>query len=560
MNPTSIGQIDERGYLNGFSKRGYTPPKCLLELVANILDSQDKVSNQKMNRKAIFDVQRTYTKLIDNGFGMNLDAITDMFALHRENHSNDASRGVAGIGAKPSLSILSQKTPLALYTRRMGGDYLCVDVPWDAIHREGKYTGMITLRSMTDTERAEFIRERSDMSMMNGNEYHGTTIRFQTNDLLEEVIRENFEEIEASELQDPLDRIASVFGKESTEFIYKHYERKEPKKLGLYNYFKGQQAEFLTGYSEDSIEQWSTPNGSTHRFIWRKRDGEASEIIKVGKGWSIKPEQSTTNFLGLVHAGNYTVKTGFRIDPAIFDPEAPALPENEVQYGATVEQFLGTSPLNREYVASNKLYRNKQILGILHPELTIANARANAETNFEFHLVQCEVYFNPISSQDNLQDRAMGTQENKNQFNPTGPPKNFLRLVKAIRHAKFVDIWAAMKQSIPVAAGVEEEVEEEELDEVAPPPPVRTGALDTYIQIKKEPPPLPPSPASSVSESSDEETEIAMERPPPQLGGGVRGEELRRRITQLHEVIQSNTWYTDAHYVEIYRLIDTLLH
>ena len=559
---TTIGQIDERGYLNGFTKRGYTPPKCLLELIANILDSQDKVQSQRLTRKAIFDIQRALTKLIDNGFGMNREAVTDMFALHRENHSGDASRGVAGIGAKPSLSILSQKTPVTLYTRRPGQEYLCVEVPWDAIHREGRYTGMIHVRAMTEAEIQTFIRERSDNSMMNGNDYHGTTVQFRTNDILEKVIRANFEPIEESQLEDPLDRIDVVFGKEHTEFILKHYDSRESKKLQLYNYFGGIQADYLTGIEEDIVEQWSTPDGETHRFIWRKANGEGYEITPFGKGWKTKPERVTGNILGCIHAGNYIVRTGFRIDPAIYNPDEPKEPENKSRYGAYAEQFLGQSPMNREYAVSNKIYRNNQVLGLVHPDLTEANARANAHTNFEFQLVQCEIYFNPVSSQDNLQDKAMGTQENKNQFNPNGPPKNFIRLVKAIRHEKFENIWGAIQSTLPVVPAPPAPTPPAPAPPAPPAPAPPAPAPPAPAPPRPTPPvpPLPPSPPNDTDDESDADTETVTEydsdTPPV---GGIRGEALRGQLLELYDTLDDDTWYSSEDHVTFANLLAALL-
>ncbi len=569
---TAIGQIDERGYLNGFTKRGYTNPKCFEELVANILDSQDKVQSQHFTRKAVFKIERALTKLIDNGFGMNRTAVIDMFALHRENHSGDYSRGVAGIGAKPSLSILSEKTPITLYTRRPGGEYLCCEVPWDIIHRDGQYTGMIRVRCMIESEIQAFLKERVENGMTNGSEAHGTTIQFKTNNTLETIIRENFEPIGKSELQDPLDRIDVVFGKEKTDFILQTYDSAEEKKLDLYNYFGGIQAEYLTGISEDIIEQYTSLDGKKHRFLWRNANGEAYEITPHGKNWKTKPEQVYTNTHGFNQVGEYTVRTGFRIDPAIYNPDDPKEPSNISRYGSYAEKFLGESPMNRDYAIFQKIYRNNQVLGLVNPEVTVGNARADAETNFEFNLVQCEIYFYPISSQDNLQDKAMGTQENKNQFNPNGPPKNFTRLVKAIRHQKFEEIWAAIQESISPPQDEEDEEEEEEEEEISA---VSTSlvrdmngateptTLDQYIQIQRVPypplPSLPISPPSVGKEEENEEEEEEERHTPHSSSSSVLGETLRNQLLELYDIIEKRTLYTSSEHITLSALLTSLL-
>ena len=43
----NVGSIDEKGYLAGMERRGYSEPKCLLELIANSLDAQDGVIHER---------------------------------------------------------------------------------------------------------------------------------------------------------------------------------------------------------------------------------------------------------------------------------------------------------------------------------------------------------------------------------------------------------------------------------------------------------------------------------------------------------------------------------
>ena len=56
----AIGSIDEGGYLNGIHRRGYTHPKSLLEIVANILDALDEIQNapSTFSPFGYFDIQR----------------------------------------------------------------------------------------------------------------------------------------------------------------------------------------------------------------------------------------------------------------------------------------------------------------------------------------------------------------------------------------------------------------------------------------------------------------------------------------------------------------------
>jgi hypothetical protein len=270
-----VGSIDERGFLNSLDRKGFTPEKCLLELVANTLDALDKLAKrQELQKKLAFDVQRTFIRMVDNGIGMDHVGVANMFAMHRENHKSDTSRGVSGIGAKPALSILSSKKTMHIYTRKTDGEYLCVTVPWDEIHRAGKYTGMVNIRRMNDTEKKEFEEERDEHCI------HGTTIKFPYNDRLKNTIEANFTPI--GDDSKPLDRIGVIFGRESMECVYTHFEKiGEVYTLQKYDYFNGLDTDFYKGRSVETIEHWCSQD-KPDRFIWNN-DGNKQEIIADGR-------------------------------------------------------------------------------------------------------------------------------------------------------------------------------------------------------------------------------------------------------------------------------------
>ena len=246
----TAGSIDETGYLKGYTRRGYTPARCILELAANTLDSKAK--------NLTFDINRSYICAIDNGVGMDMNNSENMFAMHRENHSNDASRGVSGIGAKPALSILSEQTTVYIYSHKQGDQYIKITVPWDIIHGTGQYTGMITISEMNEDEKKKYIEERTKNNMVDSKEEAtGTTIEFIYNDKLSDIINENFINIDdANILKNPLDRIDCVFGRENITIMYSHYE--DPSKvMKMYNYFEESTAQYYKGIKTSTIEQWS---------------------------------------------------------------------------------------------------------------------------------------------------------------------------------------------------------------------------------------------------------------------------------------------------------------
>ena len=476
---TSVGSINERGYLKGFKRRGYTLPKCLLELVANSLDSIDKKgAGDGVIR---FDVGISEIRMSDRGsMGMDRAAITGMFDLHRENHASDASRGVSGIGAKPALSNLSGDRNMHLLTHTIGGEYLRVDIPWAKIHGEGRYTGMVTIAKMSADEIAAFGTAS------------GTTLVFPYSDILEDLLYDNFTPLGPdTTLPAPLDRISVVFGRERVRMEYKHHEDPEVKILPMYNYFDAPSSDYYTGLRTATIEHWFSVAEDRDRFIC-----EGKEIPKMGRGYSKTPEDVVSNLHGYQRIGDYTLLVGLRRDEAIFDAAHPVMPtaDKKKHRNAYNLPFLGEE--NHEFLAHSKLVRNGQTIGLIPlADKNIANARGGGYSLLSMRLLQCEVRFNPVSAQDNRQDKVMGIQENKNQFDGESLPVTFSRMIFAIREQKAHDIWNYFQRTVaPAAAAASDEEESEEEEEVD--------------ESEEEPAPAPapapvptpaPSPAPSIS-------------------------------------------------------------
>jgi len=140
----TCGSLDERGLINGFDRKGFTYPRCGAELVANSCDANAE--------NIVTIVDKDKIKLWDDGNGMDQTGIYDMFATFKENHINDKSMGVSGLGAKPSLYIMSKKNgnpkPVYLFTHKEGGPFIKACIPFDQIKESGRYTGMISYNNM----------------------------------------------------------------------------------------------------------------------------------------------------------------------------------------------------------------------------------------------------------------------------------------------------------------------------------------------------------------------------------------------------------------------------
>jgi hypothetical protein len=447
MTSTTVGSFNERGYLNGFKRRGFTPPKCLLELVANSLDACDRRRATGWGGKFYIRfattepmgiIDKGQITMRDNGYGMDADAIRNMFDLYRENHASDTSRGVSGIGAKPALSILSCDQEMMLFTRTEGGTGYHIVVPWNKIHEDGHYSGMIRIRTMTAEEQAVFGDDP------------GTLIQFPYSDMLRDLLRSNFQlpAMGGDDIADmsPLDRIGVVFGTDNVDIVLEDTDR-PPVLMQMYNYFGAADGEYYLGKTKVVVAHWVPENPSeqediaNHRFICCS-DGR--EIHLSGRGFAKKLEIKNKGTHGYRHVGSFEVICGLRKDKSIFDPSHPQLlsgstKEHRCAYN---DMHLGRSVF--EFLILHKLRRNGQLVGYVPlSDYKITSARANEEAMLENLLVQSEIRYCPVSTQGNIQDRLLNIQENKNQHDGSHLPLHLTRLVRELRteKAKQIRVW-----------------------------------------------------------------------------------------------------------------------
>ena len=147
------GCIDEEGFLNSLLRQGYTDIKSISEILDNSVDANAKETRIEITHETI--------NFIDDGRGMNIKNIEDMFAMQRSNHSCKKSIGVSGIGGKAATLILSQKengepTTVYIYTHTIDGEYYKIIVPWNEIFNYKIYTDKITCIPMNSEEITNF--------------------------------------------------------------------------------------------------------------------------------------------------------------------------------------------------------------------------------------------------------------------------------------------------------------------------------------------------------------------------------------------------------------------
>ena len=485
---SSVGSIDEMGFLKNIYRKGFTIAKGLLENAANSLDADASTIT--------YIIRRDTTSIIDNGNGMNEEDVRHMYAMYRENHRGECRRGVSGIG-KSSSVLLSQQKSMVMFTRKKDCNFLRVDVPWERMFAGGKYSGMIETRSMTEDEKLVFLSERTTQ--------HGTTFVFPTSNELRNIILKNFRYEEEDTLA-PLDSIGVVYGRDNFTAICKDYEHGE-KNLQLHNYFGESNSSYYGGISRSIISYYKNGSGSRDRFILETRDGER-EIIPKGRGYSTCPVEPVENLLGYTLKGQFEIVCGLRYDPEMFDESSPAEIKNEWKLNACDKPTLGNDEISsRLFRSGNKIVRNKQTIGTFAtPDFSLSSARADSKQMLTHNWLQVEVRYNPTSEQENEQDKMIGIQENKNQYNGDHLPLTFTRLVKYCRDEKGKEIYNYMQSRIAAAAPAPAPAP-------AAPEPAPAPAAPAAPEPAPEPAPAPapaPEPAAPAPEPAAPAPEPAL--------------------------------------------------
>ena len=439
----NCGSVDERGFINGFERKGFTYERCGAELVANSYDANSTI--------VLVVIDRDIIRFIDNGRGMNEEKIQGMFAMFKENHKDDNSMGVSGVGAKPSIYMLSKKngkpTTVYMFTHMEGHGYIKACIPFDRMKQEGRYTGMISYDVMTEEEIIRFNEER------NGS-LKGTTIQW----VYSETTHDYFEEQFSNERKkmDMNDRLDCIFGKTKMNLLYRDYESVEPLKLEMYDYFSGERPDYYTGIVKDTIHHW-IDNNNIDRFIWEINDTEL-EFPVTAKGTSTKIEPVKYNN-GWKKEGHYELKSAMRRDVRLFDDKNPPTDLSICEKTGKIDFWNNIDSIyklisnyeqsffdlkGRDETKANQgkmcINRNEQYVTSVEIEgFKIASARANPDAQVKTILHRSDLDYYTKSCQDNRMDIAIGIQENKNQHSGSFP-KNLARLISHIKKERYNDI------------------------------------------------------------------------------------------------------------------------
>jgi hypothetical protein len=436
------GDINERGYLNGLSTKGFNHYKALLELCANsIIDAKAK--------KFTFEIKDTTILIIDDGVGMDIIKLSNMFSMHRENHKTDKSSGIAGVGGKIALMILSNKTLVEVFSFD-GNNYIKAIVPWDLMFQQGKYTNMITIKSM-DTEEIIWFKTKVNNT--------GTIIKFNTNETTLNTIESNFK-ITKDLVSNLNDYIYIVFGKYDGQIIYKNLNNKEEGAISLktYNYFGENDNDYYLKKTKKIIIHYYNPKTEHSRYVYYdEKEKTFYEIKKKGAGYCKNPEQYSEKLDDYIEVCKYEVETGQRKDIMLFNEEDPnndinkeyvdSASEKNCVYDKIIEDTISNG---YAYFTKVPLYRNNQKIGDI--EMTghkASSARGNAESKHKMKNVRTEVSYSPVSYHGNIPDKIIGIQENKNQLESKDIPITLTRLIEHFHNEKANEIWNYFIQITP---------------------------------------------------------------------------------------------------------------
>jgi hypothetical protein len=422
------GSWDEKGLVESLDRKGFTSNKCCSELIANSHDAQAT--------KIIWKIDSKHIKLIDDGIGMKREKLQDMFKMFKSNNSERKTMGVSGLGGKEGTYILSKKinkepTSVIIYTQFKDGEHLKTIIPWKEIFDEKRYTGKIIFTSMLEEEIISFNNDLKDCKFN-----HGTIILLEYNDELKDIIEKQFsiESICKSGQQlHPTCRWDMIFGHVNSEVILEKTDGTPSLSLVKYDYFSGNDSEFYTGKSVDTIHHY-IDDKNEDRYIFTTDDC-TKEITPYGKN-GFKTEPSNVKIHQTwVSVGHYDIFNGLRVDPLIFDPENPKEFSTATTFLNSYDSQYFTSSTDAEHMKESlsgcSVYRNSQMITKIQFEDKTFNAktcRGNGEAMLNKFHHRTEIRYTTESKQDNRMDIAMGIQENKNQHQNI-LPKQLERLV-----------------------------------------------------------------------------------------------------------------------------------
>jgi len=383
---------------------------------------------------------KKYTYIIDDGFGMNREKLESMWDMYRENHINDESGGVSGVGAKPSTLIISNDTTVKIYTKSLGNEYYTAIIPWGDIVKNLRYEGEIKIRIMNSEEQEKY------------NEYlhtTGTIIEVEKNIELTKYLYKQF--IDPKSIDDITQRIDWVFSKFQVEISFKNQDMSESSILNKYNYF-GAEDELYYFKDRYEIKVYKMNYGYEYALLDIEKDNLKYYSKKSG-GWYL---DIFNKFREGKKIGDFDLEVCLRKDDDYFKFSKPIeLPGASRVLLNYEKQYISNGvkgEMSGEEIKKNLWYpdicRNSQNIGLIKslPTLNPASGRSNGEACLLRHHIRTCLSYYVNSTQDNKLDELMGIQENKNQFNSHAIDEKLLRVMEFCMKNSSDKLWKTFEK------------------------------------------------------------------------------------------------------------------
>jgi len=439
----TAGSRNQKGFVNGLDRKGFTPDKCGAEILAN--------SSDAFADKVIINVTQDTISVVDIGSnGMTTQKLEYMFDAGRENHEGDKSMGVSGIGGLISNYQWSkrddgQPSQVIVYTKHKDDIYLKAVAPWDTIYKDKIYDGRITIEPMTDDEIHHFVAERNNRA-----DATGTTIRFPYSEKINSLLESQFKKIQTECCN--LDKLWSViFGKINMTILLNKHDGLPPIELKKYDYFGGPEVAYYEG--KFSCDIYCFIENGKKRFVCKnpEDDSQFIEITPIATGFSKEPRivKVDTRKIDSAHTIRFT--SGMIKDNNVFDPKNPKEPKAEFHLNGYDASFMKSGQQKdviKEWASRVPIYRNNQrITSIPLDGFKVSSARAGGESLLKIVLHRAEISYDTDSKQENILDNLHGIQENKNQ-NQNDLPKQYTRLIEYLKNYHYEKIRTYFKNVI----------------------------------------------------------------------------------------------------------------
>ena len=434
------GSISEYGLIMDLLRCGFSIFTSLCELIANVYDKGgNRVGFIVDPMCTISDNPMIY--IVDDACGMTIDDLDKkLCCLLNENHFDEQTSGISGKGGKAAMLVLGKKSLVTVYSKK-NNEYSKAIIPYDKIcNRDDstQWTNGIIFSTMTEDEIKKFNKLRKIHNISQDNS--GTVVEIQYFEDVHDIILKNFVVEERKKLF-PCDRFDVVFGNQITNpgsfSLYDYSSGLSEYTIEPYNYLHGARHEYYNGRFENRIDVYQKSNDI--RYIWIKDDQDESkweELKKDKRGWRKKPTRAG-NLCGYKKIGEFILYNGIRKDANFFNEENPknySKPKNFGEYNDKFYDSKGEKGELSEHISQCALVRNSQRVNRFPIDgFKASSARASRTAFAKICLFMSELEYSVTCTQDNIMDKLIGIQSNKNQINHQDFPVQLMRLISHIK-------------------------------------------------------------------------------------------------------------------------------